>query len=71
MVTNQAAAMLFGGIEHLPADITTLKRGQAIYRDGRTSDTVAFQAALATFANVEAALLASAATANPPADYSA
>ena len=53
MVTPQQAAMLFGGIEQLPADITVLKRGQAIYRDGRTSDTVALQGALVTFEDVE------------------
>lgn len=53
MVTNQQAAMLFGGIESLPADITTLNRGQAIYRDGRSSDTCVLQAALVSFEDVK------------------
>ncbi|MEZ5857126.1 MAG: FtsK/SpoIIIE domain-containing protein [Hyphomicrobiaceae bacterium] len=52
MSTNQSAAGLFGSIEGLPANIMLLNPGQAIYRDGRTSETVALQGPLVTFDDV-------------------
>lgn len=46
--SNQVASQLFGGIETFPADIRTLREGQVIYRDGRTSQMRAVQGAHAT-----------------------
>ena len=49
MATNQEAAQIFGTSDDLPADITKFARGQAIYRDGKTSDTYALQGAFVRF----------------------
>lgn len=54
MVSNQQAAMLFGGIEEFPADIRELRPGQVIYRDGATSRMNALQGAMVRFEDVAA-----------------
>ncbi|MEQ8824270.1 MAG: FtsK/SpoIIIE domain-containing protein [Filomicrobium sp.] len=52
MPSNMSAANLYGDAQDMPADITKLKRGQAIYRDGRTSEMVAVQGAYVEFEDV-------------------
>lgn len=54
MVSNQQAAMLFGGIEEFPTDVRNLRPGQVIYRDGLTSQMYALQGAMVTFEDVAA-----------------
>ncbi|MEQ1615281.1 MAG: FtsK/SpoIIIE domain-containing protein [Hyphomicrobiaceae bacterium] len=44
----QAAAQIFGDTQDFPTDITRLRRGQFLLRDGRTSEFVGLQAALVT-----------------------
>ena len=46
--SGQAAAQVFGDTGDFPVDITRLKRGQSLYRYGRTSEITALQAAHAS-----------------------
>ncbi|MBL8146428.1 MAG: hypothetical protein JNL34_08580 [Anaerolineae bacterium] len=48
----QAAAQLFGDTGDFPVDITRLARGQLLYRNGRTSELTALQAAYVTAADL-------------------
>ncbi len=50
---TDAARDIFGITEGLPMDITTLRQGQFIFRDGGTSDTYPIQSALIASGDIE------------------
>ncbi|MEQ1711372.1 MAG: hypothetical protein ABL908_08215, partial [Hyphomicrobium sp.] len=53
--TNPEATAMFASTEHMPAELPTLREGQVIFQDGRTSRRYALQGALTSLHDVKSA----------------